>query len=172
MLWAVAFLAVVVYLVVVDFGISAGRIHHGVTVNGVELGGLTRAEALVRLRPRALDLSYAPVSLIGHGLDRSLRPTEVVWRPLPGRTAAAALAVGRTGGPLDALWDRFRSWFVPVEVDWIGRPNADAMVKFVSQVDRDAGERDLVVDRALLRRRLKQALATWPRRPVLIPLKG
>ena len=172
MLWAVACVAFVLYLVIVDLGVSAGRIHHGVTVTGVDLGGLTRTEAVVRLRRRAFDLAYAPVSLTGHGLDRLLRPTEVVWRPLPGRTASAALDVGRTGGPFRALWDRLRSWFVHIEVEWAGRPDPEAIVDYVSQVNRDAAERDLVVDRATLRRRLKQAMASWPLRRVAIPLKG
>jgi hypothetical protein len=111
------------------------------------------------------------VSLKGHGLDRLLRPTEVVWRPLPGQTASAALDVGRAGGPFRALWDRLRSWFVRIEVDWAGRPDPEAMADFVSQVARDAAERNLLVDRATLRRRLKQAMAAWPRHQVAIPLK-
>jgi hypothetical protein len=36
---------VLVYVLIVDFGISAGRIHHGVSVAGVDLRGLTEAEA-------------------------------------------------------------------------------------------------------------------------------
>jgi hypothetical protein len=171
-LWAIVVVAVVIYLAIVDLGVSAGRIHHGVEVTAVDLGGLTRAEATARLQRRASELANAPVTLTGYGLDRTFSPAQVVWRPMPGRTASAALSVGRTGGALHALWDRVRSWFITVDVAWVGRPDPKAMVAFVARIDRDATKRDLQLDRALLRKRLKQAMSTWPRRPVRIPLKG
>ena len=160
------------YLIVVDLGISAGRIHHGVTVQEVDLGGLTRTEAVVRLRARTRELKKEPVQLVGHGLDRSLLPTEVKWRPWPGQTASAAMEVGRSGGPLRALWDRLRAWFGGVEVQWVGKPGARAMRAYVAEVNRDAAELGHDVDRALLRRRLRVSLTTWPREPVAIPLRG
>ena len=173
--WVLVSLAVALvlaYLVVVDLGISAGRIHHGVTVQGVDLGGLTEAEAAVRLRARARELKDEPVRLTGHGLDRSVLPTEVRWRPRPERTAAAAMEVGRGGGPLRALWDRVRAWLAGVEVDWAGKPGARAMEAYIVALDRDAAARGHDLDRATLRRRLRLSLATWPREPVAIPLGG
>jgi hypothetical protein len=160
-----------VYLVLLDLGISAGRIHHGVSVQGVDVGGLTQAEATVRLRLRARDLKDDPVYLTGHGLDRSLLPTDVKWRPRPEETAAAALRVGRDGAPFGAMWDRLRAWFGGVELEWAGKPRAKEMSAYVKDVARDAAAQGDEVDRVGLRRALRLGISDWPREPVAIPLE-
>lgn len=167
-LGVVIFLA---YLLVLDLGISAGRIHHGVSVEDLDLGGLTKTEAAVRLQQRARQLENAPVELTGYGLDRSLLPTEVGWRPRPGRTAATAMRVGREHAPFIAMWDRLRAWFGGVEIEWKGRPDPQLMSTYVKGVNRDALESGVRVDRVALRRAIRFAITTWPREPVRIPLK-
>ncbi|HYZ47102.1 MAG TPA: hypothetical protein VE712_05495 [Actinomycetota bacterium] len=171
-LWVVGVVACVLYLVVVDVGISAGRIHHGVSVDGIELGGLTAAEAEARLRSRAVELKEAPVDLVGHGLDRSVLPTDLGWRPRPDRTARSAMQLGRAGGPWSALWDRLRAWVGGVSLPWAGGPDAQAMVAYVKDVDRDAAELGLEVNRARLRRQLRTSFSRWPRARVTVPLKS
>ena len=172
MLWILGVVAFVLYLVIVDVGISAGRIHHGVAVDGIELGGLTAAEAEGRLRRRARELKEVPVELVGHGLDRSLRPADVGWRPRPGRVVRSAMRVGRGGGVPGALWDRLRAWVGGVPLSWAGRPEPGEMAAYVKEVDRDAAELGLDVDRAGLRLQLRTSFSRWPRARVMIPLKG
>jgi hypothetical protein len=167
----VTLVGVLTYLVIVELGISAGRVHHGVSVDGVSVGGLSEVEARARLRERALELQAAPVMLTGHGLDRPMWPAWVSWQARPARTVARAMRVGREGAPLGALWDRLRAWFVGVEVKWAAKPSAQEMKGLVGEIHREGRGLGVRVDRFELRRMLRAALTTWPRRPVEIPLK-
>jgi len=167
----VTVLATAAYLLVLDLGVSAGRVHHGVSVQGTDLGGLTEPEAVERLQQRARELKQEPIAIAGRGLELMVLPTDVRWRPRAEDTARRAADLGRAGGPLGALWDRLRAWFGAVEVDWAGKPHAAKMVALVESIDAEAEARGLDVYRATLRRRIRMAMAAWPRRPVAIPFK-
>ncbi|MFN2489091.1 MAG: hypothetical protein ABR529_05035 [Actinomycetota bacterium] len=157
------------YLLVVDVGISAGRIHHGVSVAGVELGGLTEAEAMGRLQERARAMKDAPLVVSGAGIERLVSPRDLEWRPNPERSAKQAMRIGRDHLPFGALVDRVRGWLAPIELEWAGRHNPKRVVELVDGIEQEALERGLELDRGMLRYRIRKAITTWPRRPVEIP---
>lgn len=164
--------ALLVYAVLVDLGMAAGRIHRGVDIEGVSpsVGGLTVNEALEIVTPRGEDLENAPVLFITRGFDCRFAPHELGWRSRPYATVQRAMAVGREGGIVTALSDRLRSWTSGVTVGWADGPNNKPMTKFLKDCEELGRAFGVEVDRARLRREAKAAIETWPRQFFELPL--
>ena len=94
---------------------NADRILPGVRVDGIDVGGMTKAEALVALKGRVHDRLDAPVSLV---LGERIWTTSVAdlgRRAMLDRAVNAALDVNEAHGTFDRFWRRFRD--TPVDVD-------------------------------------------------------
>ena len=169
---AVSLVGVLVYVPIVDLGVSAGRIHHGVSIAGVDVGGLTEREAEARLRRRVELLNSRPVFFFGP--DRSLRywldPHDVAWRPQVERSVAEAMRIGREGGLAGAVFDRWRAWMGGVRLRWAGKTGSSKVRAFVDRVEAGARRVGLEVGRAKLRRKIKRGINTWPRAPLRLPV--
>ena len=161
---------VLVYVVLVDLGINAGRIHYGVTVDGFEVGGLTEIEAIRALATRGGELRDTPVVITTEGLNCNFVPGQLGWGPQPSDTAGLARGVGRDGGPFEAVGQRLRAWFEGVEVEWAGKPRRKKMNALLDECERQAEGLGLLINRWKLRKRVRQAIVTWPRRPFDIPV--
>ena len=171
-----AVLAFVGYVLVVELGINAGRIHYGVTVRGgVDLGGMTAAEAFEALEEQAEAMLADDIVLGGQGVHVRFYPRRpegvserrlhAAWSPQRAETVSAAMEVGRKDAPFGALYDRFRAWFGGVKVTWQGKARSPSVTKIIDKVER-LGRRDgLVLDRPALRVKIRRALNSWPRRP-------
>lgn len=168
----VALLAVVAYLVIVDLGVSAGRIHYGVSVSHVDVGGLTALEASAELDERARELEERPVIFEFEGIRRSFFPREVDWRPNSLENAQLAMRVGRAGGPLAALEQRIEAWIRGVEVPWQGSADGRKVGALMDGWESALEELGLEIRRPLLRSRIRRAIVTWPRRPFPIPVRN
>jgi hypothetical protein len=170
-LFSMALVGVLVYLPIIDLGVSAGRIHHGVSVAGVDVGGLTEEEAVDRLRRRIELLRSEPVVFFGpEGLSVQLHPATIGWYPFVARSARAAMRIGRDGAPLGALHDRWRGWFGGVKLRWVSRPNSKTVREFVDRVERQVNKAGYELDRPKLRRKVKRGINTWPRRQLRVPV--
>ncbi|MDQ3877684.1 MAG: hypothetical protein M3290_04950 [Actinomycetota bacterium] len=167
-----ALVLVFAYVVVVDVGVSAGRIHHGVKVDSIDVGGMTYPEAIDALAGRADQLATAPVVLYRGPIQLKLYPYEVGFRPKPALTALAAMRVGRDHAPFGAIGDRIHAWFGGVKVRWQPGTNTRKLGKLVSRYQEDLSRRGLTMsdsDRKKLRYKIRVALNNWPRRPIRIP---
>jgi hypothetical protein len=156
-------LAVAVFLVIVDLGVNAGRIHYGVSVEKVDVGGLTAPEAADRLREHGLRLKSTAITFSAPGASCSFIPGQLGWGPQPADTTKLALAVGREGFPFAALADRARAWLGGVKVGWAGSPDPAEVDEFLDDCEESASGQGLVIDRAQLRYRVRRAIVTWPR---------
>lgn len=163
-------LGLFLYLVLLDLGVNAGRIHYGVSVGGFDIGGLTETEAVEELAERGLELREAPVILTYEGFDCRFMPAELGWTPQQAETAELALDVGRADAPFGALADRWRAWFGGVDIDWPDKPRRGAMSELIDECERQAEGLGLELDRFKLRKRIRRAIVTWPRRPFVIPI--
>ncbi|RZS43586.1 vancomycin resistance protein YoaR [Herbihabitans rhizosphaerae] len=95
----------------VDLLVSAGTVPRGVVVAGVEVGGLTRAEAESRLTERLASRLAEPVTVVGaDGARAVLDPRGV------NVTADWAATLDRAGDQPVAPWTRVRSLFTTTEV--------------------------------------------------------
>ncbi|MEA2487564.1 MAG: hypothetical protein QOF16_1218 [Actinomycetota bacterium] len=170
---AVSALALVfVYLVVVDIGISAGRIHHGVEVDSIDVSGMTYPEAIDALTERADQLATTPLLLFRGPIKLHLYPYEVGYNPKPAVTALAALRIGRDHAPFGAIGDRIHAWFGGVKVKWAPGANTRKLGKLVAQWQEDLAGKGLTMtdaDRKRLRYKIRVGLNNWPRRPLRIP---
>jgi hypothetical protein len=155
--------AVAIFLVIVDLGVNAGRIHYGVSVERIDVGGLTGPEAVDRLREHGLRLKSTAITFSAPGASCSFIPGQLGWGPQPADTTKLALAVGREGVPFSALADRVRAWFGGVKVGWAGSTDKEEVDEFLAECEKSAGGQGLVIDRAQLRYRVRRAIVTWPR---------
>ena len=167
------FLAVglIVWVILMDLGINAGRIHFGVHVNRVDVGGMTIEEAMDVLRERGEELRYRPVEMSAEGMDCTFIPDEVGWRIKPKLTAENARGVGFEGGLGTALGDRLKAWFTGVRVDWPDKPNKEKVTRRIDDCEEQAEALHLELDRYKLRRLMRRAIVTWPRRIFQVPVE-
>jgi hypothetical protein len=166
-----AILGGLAFIGIVEFGISAGRVHHGVTVNGFDVGGLTLNEVQDTLVDRAVQLRDVPACLKHDVIVLCVDPAEVGWRPEPRETGSQAYDVGRTDGLLQALGDRADAWTNGVDVPWQGGPNGDKVGKLLDEWESIFEGRGLELRRFAARTAIREALETWPRETVVLPVR-
>lgn len=157
-----AFLSILAYLVIFDLGVHAGRVHRGVNVQGIDVGGLTQAEARRVLADYGARLRHGPIVFTTEGYDCRLIPGEIEWRPNPAQTARRAMAVGRSDGFFPSLRNRLRSWFGGVSVSWGGAPS-DRVEEFVDDCARRGADFGVSVDREGLAIAMTRLMNRWPR---------
>jgi hypothetical protein len=157
-------LAIFGYLVIVDLGVSAGRIHRGVKVAGIDVGGLTVLEAFNRLDPIGDELARSPLSFVPDeaGPPCTLTPEDLGWFPESDETADLAYEVGRQGFFASALWERVRAWTGAIDVGWADKPSPRKVTRFIDECEEQLEPFGIEIDRAKLRFRLKQAIGAYP----------
>jgi hypothetical protein len=156
--------AVAAYLVIVDLGVNAGRIHYGVSVEDVYVGGLTPPEAVARLTELGELLKTTTVQFSAPGASCPFIPEDLGWGPQPADTTKAAMDVGRAHAPFGALVDRLDSWLGGRRVGWAGAPNPVKVTRFIDDCEARASGAGLELDRGELRYKIRRAIVTWPRR--------
>ena len=170
MLALLVILGVVGYAILAEVAFSAGRIHPGVEVGGVDVGGLTPEEATERLDERGEQLRVEPVEFAAGELVCRFYPYDVGWQPQPARTAQAAREVGRAHAPFGALVDRARAWLDGVRVPWAGIPKRRKVGDVMDVCEARAAELGLTIDRRRFRSKIRRALTRWDRKVFRIPL--
>jgi hypothetical protein len=170
------------FIVVVDLGVNAGKIHYGVSVGDIGLGGLTQSEAVKRLSgasgsdPLAQRMKSTPVTFTRGPLVLSVVPGRVGWSARAADTGARAMKVGRAHGLWDSAYERARAWFGGVAVAWAGRPSPRRVGFLLNHWERRverAGYTMSDADRAKLRYKVRRAMSTWPRdHSYRIPVSG
>lgn len=160
----------IAFLIVVDLAVNAGRIHHGVFVDRIDVGGMTEVEAARALSVRARDYLDEPLVLVTEGLTYPTLPARVGWNPRAKATARRAMRVGRTDLPIGALADRLEAWIGEVVIRWVGEIDPVKVGRVVDDVERRVAALGKAVDRAELVRRIERAVESLPRAPVEIPI--
>ena len=164
LLVATGVVILVAYAAVVELGINAGRIHFGVAVGGMDVGGLTVEEAVQRLQGRAALLDSKPIVFGSQGLGRvSVFPSDLSWMGNAEKTAEEAASVGRDGGLLTAVSDRVGAYLDGVDVRWEGGPQPAKVSRLINRIEKRAVEEGLELDEARLRGKIKRLLQRWPR---------
>lgn len=174
-LGALALVAVLGYVVVVDLGIHAGRVHRGVNVAGFDIGGLTELEAFDALEERQELLAETPVVFTSNGFDCRAYPAvpdgldeeeapDLGWSPQPFNTANDAMAVGR-GGIFEGLRERLDAWFGGYRIGWAGTVDPAKVDAFLDYCEENAEIVNATIDRPKLRFRIRRAILTYPRAP-------
>jgi hypothetical protein len=166
-------IAFALFLVVVDLGVNAGRIHYGVSVSDIDLGGMTRREAITELEEHVDELEDERViRLTAVGLNVGVQPSRLGWSFNPRTTVRAAYDVGRDDAPFGALSDRIASWLWGTKVDLRGRLVEPTLQGQIDEWDERLSGLGTPVDREALEALLKKALAEGDAGPYEFPLES
>jgi hypothetical protein len=152
-----------VYLVVLDLGINAGRIHRGVTVGDVDIGGMTQGEAVEFLRDVGRDMRNTSITFTTGDVDFEVLPADLKWWPYAEDMAQKAMDVGRKGGVLRAASQRWRAWVSGVTLSWRGAGHGLVTQK-IEEMSAALAEQGYELDEQEMFTALQDAIWQWPRR--------
>jgi vancomycin resistance protein YoaR len=139
--------AIVAVLVAADFWLNAGKIHRGVEVGSVSLGGKTPSEARQIVR----DQVVGPLKMIDFdGPAHFTRKASAMGVSFNvDKTVEKAYAVGREGNVLDRLTERLRASFggatIPPDIDYRPATARGEVREIASHVDRPPREADVKI---------------------------
>ncbi|MHB1341171.1 MAG: VanW family protein, partial [Coriobacteriia bacterium] len=97
--------------VIVDVVASAGRIHPGVHVGDIAVGGMTKAEAVSAIETQAQPLIGQPVTVRSGGEEWTLATDQIAASVNATALAGKAYAVGRDDDLSAAVGGRISAWF-------------------------------------------------------------
>jgi len=110
--WTLVVLGAALILAVgVDLATSAGRIHPGVSVGGVKVGGMTPQRAVTVLQAQLPEKSKAPVVVKYESKAWSVAPEDLALTFDYDALTASAMTVGRSGGFFGSVGQRVGAWF-------------------------------------------------------------
>lgn len=102
----------------VELAFSVQRVHPGVRVNGVDIGGLSETEAAARLDAAFAERASVPITVTAAGgLAWTLDPAALGMNLDTARLARRAIGVGWEGSPARCLADRLTAWTAGVDLD-------------------------------------------------------
>jgi vancomycin resistance protein YoaR len=137
--------AIVAVLVAADFWLNSGKIHHGVEVGSVSLGGKTLAEARQIVRDQAMG-PLKEIDFAGPAhFTRKARELGVSFNI--DQTVDKAYAVGREGNILERLSERLRASFggrtISPDIDYQPAKARSEVREIASRVDHPPREADV-----------------------------
>ena len=147
----IAVAVIAAYLVVVDLGIHAGRVHRGVSVAGHDVGTLTFPELVDELETHRDDLMEQPLTFTADGFEDEVSREELGWSPQPFETALEIFDVGR-GEVWTAAKDRLQGWLGEVEVEWAGGVGSSRVSRILARWRQTGLDVDETAARELIRR--------------------
>lgn len=173
-----AFAVLLLLGVAADALVYWGRVHPGISVAGLDLGGMKKAQAVERLTELAEASLTESVTLVSGDRSWPVQPSLFGTQIMEEATIAEAMALTRNRGFFGNASSRLRLYFSHHNVDLQGSVNAESMDAFIADVADQLddppvnaslefqgsavkvreGEPGLVVDRDALRATLTSTL--------------
>lgn len=190
-LMAVGVLVVLVLLtIVIDSALYYNKVHAGVKVSTVSLGGLTRDEATAALTRYVAEAQKNPVELTDGKRTWTIMPAEVGTEIDVAGAVSAAMDVTRQGNFFSNLVKRFKLYFSEEQIALQGSVDEALMDKVLEDIAQQIdvppvnaglaiegteinvieGQSGLVVDREALRETLTAVLLTLHATEIEIPM--
>lgn len=139
--------AIIAVLVAADFWLNSGKIHRGVEVGNVPLGGQTPAEARQTVKNHVMG-PLEEIEFSGPD-DVSRDAKDMGVRFNVARTVNQAYAVGREGNVLDRLSERLRASFggatIPPDIDYKPELARSEVQEIATQVNHQPREADVKI---------------------------
>lgn len=138
------------FAVGVDFIASIGRIHPGLYVSGVYVGGLKVDAAASRISKELNQQLSNPVTVVFDDIEIKVTADELAAKVDGSQAADMAYSVGRTGSLQDILRNRVDLWFggielmAPITVD--ESRTASVLERIAKMVDRPAQNASVVIE--------------------------
>ena len=163
--------ALLLYLLLIDLGVNAGRVHYGVTVGGYDVGGKTFPETVELLDDHGEELQETPIVLGAEGFDCRFTPKEIGWGPQPSDTAEIAMGIGRPISDASSILERIDAWMGGTTVGWADQPDESRVDGLLDRCEEAAGGLSVSLDREGTHALIARAITQWPRPPVIqVPL--
>ncbi len=102
--------AIVLIAVVVDVASSTGRVHPGVTVGAVKIGGMNPEAATAELERKLPPMATKPVILEHESKSWTVKPDEIAVTFDYPALVSQAMSVGRSGTASRSLLQRIAAW--------------------------------------------------------------
>lgn len=138
--WIAAIGVVVVAAVLLgglELAVTSGRVHPGVTVGGVRVGGLTQAEAQGRLSAELPQRAAAsPVVVVWNDRTWTVSSRDLGVDYNYPALAASAMEVGRSGGFFAQVGARVSAWIRPVSMSASATADPEKLAAFMDEVDK------------------------------------
>lgn len=112
-----AVIALLLGALVVEAAVSYGRIHPGVSVSGVEVGGMTKARAAAKLREYVTERTSRPVAVTHASGSWVISADQVGLEFDTDLAVTDAFRVGREKKFVSAAWSRVTSWVSGRDID-------------------------------------------------------
>jgi hypothetical protein len=155
--------ALAAYLVVLDLGINAGRIHRGVSVGDVDVGGMTQPEAVEFLTDVGRDMRNSSITFSAGDIEFEVLPADLKWWPYAEDMARKAIEIGRQGGVTSAASERWRAWTSGITIKW-ARAGPRLVEQQIEEMSSELAAQGYELDEEEMFRVLRHAIWQWPRR--------
>ncbi len=141
--WPLAAVGAVVVLLVLataaDAAVSWGRIHPGITVGGIAVGGMDPSQARAVLDHELTPRSKLPVSLVFGSRRWSVTAPRIGGRVPLDDLVVMAYRVGRGGGALGMLGGRLGAWFGREQLPASADADPGKLAAVVAEYGRNVG---------------------------------
>jgi len=141
--WSIIVGATLVVLLLVavgaDMGLSAGRIHPGVRVAGVAVGGMTRTEAIAAIDTGIKPLLERPIKVTAEADSWDLTAAQVGASVDASALATAAYGIGRGTGLGGVVGERLAAWFGREDIPFAVSVDEALVSSVLGQIDDAVG---------------------------------
>ncbi len=127
-------------LSIADAALYSDKIHKGVKISGVQLGGETRSEALAELNRLSDVLEHKTITITYKNNSWKVSPRELDARIDTKKTVDKAFSIGRTGNIIKVAGDRIGLWFKPRRVDPELAYDKDKLDKFIRSISKKVNQ--------------------------------
>jgi len=129
-----AFILAVILVFVIEAGINYNKIHSGISVAGVELGGLSEEEATAALAKYAREAQADPIKLTAGGKTWSVKPTEIGATVDVAGAVTAAMDVTRDGNIFTNMGRRWKLYFSAVDLPLQSGVDRSLLDPFIAEI--------------------------------------
>jgi vancomycin resistance protein YoaR len=140
-LWALiavgAIIAIVVLAILVDSVAYHNKVHAGVSVNGIALGGQTKTEAIASLNTVVGQAQNSPITIAYAGKTWTLMPTDVGATMDVEGAVKAAMEVSRKSNFLVDIGTRWKLYFGKKDLPLTGSVDSTKMQTFVAGIAKE-----------------------------------
>ena len=127
-------LALVVAIIVLDAGLSANRVHAGVSISGYKVGRMTGVQAEQVIEAQVLKAQQSQITLTYGSQQWPVLPTDLKVQMDVAKGVGDAMALTRSGNVFTNLVTRFRLYFQPQNVTLAGSVDAVAMDSLTNKI--------------------------------------
>ncbi|MCX8033619.1 MAG: VanW family protein [Thermoleophilia bacterium] len=183
-------IALLVIAVLAEAGVSYGRVHSGVYVNGVDLGRMTENEAVAALASHVRRAQSSPIRLVAGEKSWEIMPADAGAKMDVAGAVARAMQVTRESNAFVNLYRRWKLYFTSVDLPLAGSVDEQKLDSVIARIAAEldvppvnaslviegtevkvvGGDKGQAVDRAALKAELEKILLSLHTTEVAIPL--